>query len=298
MEKIIIISIIAIIFLIIGLIYFRNRWPIRKFKNIKDYKTFNKALAPYGFSYDNYKDIFYSNIDAWQRDKGYCRLYDEAAAPLSMIIDCEPIYFDYGGKKWLIQFWKGQYGMTTGVEIGVYNSSGPDLDTKYFKGTFYDCANDDELLDMSFTLLYKGKTIMRRRASHWWLTGFVLGKFSEPWDLVAYIDIHLKDNEMRDAFVKGLINAGYKHQEINIIGNTVVLTFDKPRTSQPYSRNPMTDELIQKKNKVLCDRYKDLTGPYDTMLDKINAVQERDPDLLKNLLSLGKPKELFQVFKK
>ena len=35
-------------------------------------------------------DIFYSLNDCWQRDFGYCRLYDEACAPLAMIIDCEP----------------------------------------------------------------------------------------------------------------------------------------------------------------------------------------------------------------
>ena len=48
----------------------------------------------------------------------------------SAIIDCEPIYFSYGGKRWLIELWKGQYALTTGAEsayiepICPYRSSG------------------------------------------------------------------------------------------------------------------------------------------------------------------------------
>src|SRR5690554_5362892 len=138
MENTIIYSFLIVIGLIILFILLRRYSISRRFHKIQDYKSFNKFLEPYGFAYDPYKDLFYSNLDAWQRDKGYCRLYDEAAAPLSMIMDCEPIYFEYDNKRWLIQFWKGQYGMTTKVEIGVYNTDKPDLNTEYFNGTFYE----------------------------------------------------------------------------------------------------------------------------------------------------------------
>ena len=68
-----------------------------------------------------------------------------------MIIDCEPIYFRYKGKKWLIEFWKGQYGMTTGGEVGIYYTTGPDLNIPgLFNGTFYKCVNDEDRIDMSF----------------------------------------------------------------------------------------------------------------------------------------------------
>lgn len=39
----------------------------------------------------------------FQRDLGYCKLYDDSAATMDMIIGCEPIYFTYGGKDWLIE---------------------------------------------------------------------------------------------------------------------------------------------------------------------------------------------------
>lgn len=77
-------------------------------------KDINDALELYGFRYDNTNDIICSNMYSWQREVGYCRFYDEVAPVLNMIIDSEPIYFEYDNIRWLIEFWKGQYGMTTG----------------------------------------------------------------------------------------------------------------------------------------------------------------------------------------
>ena len=93
--------------------------------------TFDKAIDICGYAYDPNQDIFYSKMDAWQRDFGYCRLYDETASPMGMVIDCEPIYFVYSGKRWLIEMWKGQYDLTTGGEVGVYTTEvgPPDLVT-------------------------------------------------------------------------------------------------------------------------------------------------------------------------
>jgi len=34
---------------------------------------------------------------------------------------------------------------------------------------------------------------------------------------------------------------------------------DKPRTPQPFTRTKVTDEIIQKKNKLLCDLYNEVT---------------------------------------
>lgn len=71
-------------------------------------ENLNQFLLPTGFQYNSANDYFYAAMDCWQRSCGYCRLYDESAASFSMVIDSEPIYFDYGGRRWLIEFWKGQ----------------------------------------------------------------------------------------------------------------------------------------------------------------------------------------------
>src|SRR5690348_3361555 len=66
-------------------------------------------------------DFIYSRQDAWQRGVGYSWAYDKAAPLSRMILDCEPLYFTYDGKQWLIELWKGQYVIECGGEIGVYN---------------------------------------------------------------------------------------------------------------------------------------------------------------------------------
>ena len=70
----------------------------------------NDLIAPFGFCYSPCQDIFTSRVDAWQREFGYCALYDQAAPFAQMVIDCEPVYFDYEGRTWLIELWNQHRG--------------------------------------------------------------------------------------------------------------------------------------------------------------------------------------------
>ncbi|MGI5848945.1 MAG: DUF4474 domain-containing protein [Christensenellales bacterium] len=263
----------------------------------KDAKEIEQLIMDAGYLYDQKQDIFYSKLDAWQRDYGYCWLYDEAAAPMSMIVDCEPISFEYDKKRWLIEFWKGQYGLTTGGEVGVYMAQNGDLDIPgMFKGTFYDCAADEDLLHMSFVFLKNGKTLFERSDKHWWLTGFLLGEFSEPSDLTMKISITLKNGEMKKAFITGLKKVGYADSEIKHIGNTVRLVYDRTHVAQPASRTHMIEHVAQVKNRYLCERYQDITKEYASMQDKLNAVRASAPNLYQMIINIGKSKEIFRKF--
>jgi hypothetical protein len=258
-----------------------------------------EAIEAAGYCYDAKQDIFYSNMDVWQRDMGYCRLYDEASVPLGMIIDCEPIEFEYDDKRWLIEFWKGQYDLTSGGEIGIYTTNGPDLNIPgIYNGPFYHSASDDDMMQMTFNLKKNGKTLLTRKEKHWWLTGFKLGEFSEPAELTMDLSITLKDEIMRNTFVKELMNVGYSEDEVIISGNKVALKFDKPRTTQPVTRTPEAEWVIQRKNKLLCDRYEEITGPYDNFPDKIKAIKEQAPKLYENVINIDKTKQLFNKFEK
>lgn len=286
--------IVALISIVFVIIFKRSKSKARKENvEIRDVESLNEFLRPYGYAYDPHQDIFYSIIDAWQRNMGYTRIYDEAAGPSSMILDCEPIYFEYDNKRWMIEFWKGQCGMTTSFEIGVYYTDELNLTNEYINWIFYDCVDDENLLKMKFALIKNGKTIMKRKGTHWWLTGFKLGEFSQPWELVGKASIELKDLEMRNAFIKGLQRAGYRREEILVKGKIVGLTFDKPKTLQPFTRIDEFDEVTQKKNKLLCDSFNELTKDYDNSLDKLIALQEIAPDMLKRIVLMGKPKDIF-----
>lgn len=269
--------------------------PILDKKNSKDkVSQLNKELEPYGFAYYPVEDIFFSNTNSWQRDFGYCQLYDEVAPTLSMIIDCEPIHFEYGGKKWLIEFWKGQYGMTTGGEIGVYTTVGPDLDIPgFFNGTFYQSAKDEDFLRMSMTLNKNNKKLFTVSSLNWWLTGFKLGEFSHPSELTLDIKITLKDGEMRDIFIDELLSKGYKAENLTVIGNTVSFTFDNPHSPQPFTRIPLTEYLMQKNNEQNCNAYNELTKGHSSTLSKLEFIRNEAPKMYLHILSLGKTRQFF-----
>lgn len=256
----------------------------------------DKVIAIAGYSYDEKQDIFYSTLDPWQRKIGYCRLYDEMAAPLGMIIDCEPILFNYLGKEWLIGFWKGQYDYVTGGEIGIYTRTADRDILSFFNGAYYDCVSNNDLLNMSYTLKKNGITLFTREGKHWWLTGFKLGEFSNPAELTMEISITLHNLTMRNAFLTGLWNAGYNFDEFTRDGNTVIFTFDKPHSPPPRTRTPATDRIIQKKNKFLCEKYLEITKSSNTIQDKLKAIEEKSPFMYGKVLRTGKSHQLYETF--
>lgn len=257
----------------------------------------NRDLKPFGFAYDPREDIFYSIMDAWQRKYGYCRLYDEACTLFSMVIDCEPIPFKYNGINWLIEFWKGQYGMTTGCEVGIYYTTGPNLNIPgVFNGTFYHAVRDEDRINMSFALKKKGNLMFTRSAYHWWITGFKLGEFSDPDELSMDIILDLLDRRMAYAFAEALMKIGYTNEEFGLNGRRVYVRFTKPHTSQPITRTKLTESIAQKNNRSFCDSYNKLTEAYTDTLDKLEIVRNEDPDMYGKILNMGKPRKVYEAY--
>lgn len=259
-----------------------------------DLDVFNKDLETFGFAYDLNQDIFFSTPNPWQRKYGYHQAYDDTAPLISLIIDCEPIYFKYNNRRWLIEFWKGQYGMTTGGEIGIYVS-----DDKYRSDSdvLYQSISDRELIPMSFILKKKKELLIKRNDRHWWLTGFKLGEFSKPKNLVMEISVTLKNNIMVNAFVEGLLKTGYKKSDIRIYAQTVNLTFNKPHTKQPVARNIFTNLIMQSYNKRNCKLYNKVTKNYNNSLDKINFIRGKFPLLYNQIMNFEKNEQVFKIYR-
>ena len=131
---------------------------------------------------------------------------------------------------------RDRYGICTGVEVGVYASErtiyNEIIDSE---NLFYDKINSEEFLDISIVARKNGEAIFERKDKHWWVTGFILGEFSEPNELSVDINITLMNEEMRDAFIQGLNYAGYSNEEIKIKDNSVEILFDKPKTCLLYT---------------------------------------------------------------
>ncbi|MCE5222546.1 MAG: DUF4474 domain-containing protein [Clostridium sp.] len=271
-----------------------------------DNSLIDKGIEIAGYGYDSEQDIFYCNMNPWQRNMGYSRLYDEGSAPFGMIVDCEPIYFKYEGKLWLIELWKGQYDLNTGCEVGVYTTEEPILNIPaMYKYMFYNCASNEDRLKMFFTLYKNGERLFERDDQHWWLAGFKLGEYSEPSELTMKLNITLKDDFMCKTFVEALEAVGYFEKEkefeiegtFEVNGNNVALIFGKPYTPQPITRTPETDRIIQAKNKILCDRYNDIVKVYDNVTDKINAIQTKAPEIYEEIMDKAKLRSYLRSMK-
>jgi hypothetical protein len=291
-------AVLFLLFLVLIVLAFRaayDRYP--KAPNTTDEAKFKKLIHKAGYAYDPVQGIFYSRMDAWQKKYGYCRLYDEAAAPSGMILDSEPVYFKYGGKRWLVQFWKGQYYLNTGCEIGIYYSEGPDLDIPgFFNGTFYKCVEPDDRIDMAFYLYKNGRELFYRDERHWWLTGFKTGEFSEPWELSMLVRLTFREAGMCRSFVRAMRKIGYQEYEISTNGVTVEFLFNRPRTPQPLTRNEETDWIIQRNNERVCSRFMEITGKYDKWEDKLKAIREQEPLLYDAVINMGKTRQIFKSF--
>lgn len=160
-----------------------------------------KAL---GYEYDADQKVFYSVLNPWQRHFGFGDAYDEAAVYANMRYLTFKLNFVYHGLEWQIQCWKGQYGVLAGGEMGVYTrepGSGSD---------FYECASDENLLEMEFDFYKtisdypKNLAFTRHLQEHWWLTGFQFGQVN-PKNCVMKMKLNARDKAMADGIEKALL---------------------------------------------------------------------------------------------
>ena len=159
-----------------------------------------QILNACGFEYDEKQGIYYSSVNPWQKGFGFNVIYDMSAPLAGMYYATERVYFQYDNKDWMIQIWKGQYGMTAGAEIGIYN--------KTDKIMQYDCVSEEEFLEMSFVLYNQGEKMFERGPEkHWWLTGFKILNIGVPILLDMDMTIKFPTKSMADAFEAGLKKA-------------------------------------------------------------------------------------------
>ena len=198
------------------------------------------------YKYDPEGEFFYvDDINSWQQNFGFNPLYDYAAGFTVMYYDTVRLKFNYKGTGYMLQLWKGQYGlMFIGSEIGFYRkddntpiSSNPALD-------HYDCATD-HLLPMEM-VCYRANSkgvlnplFKRKYELHWWSTGFVPGvlkNFANRSELLVEARITFDNAEMTQIVADTFKVNGFKEiskSEHNIYhpdtyyvsGNDIVFTW-------------------------------------------------------------------------
>ncbi len=242
----------------------------------------NTILDPFGFVYCSARDLISSRGDAWQRQAGYTTLFDRAAPSFYMVFDALPIYFDYRGRTWLIEFWKGQYGINTGAEVGIYYTLRTVKESE-LSGTLFYAVQDADRLSVSYTLSRNGRLIARACGKTWWLTVFLVGLFSRPSWLTMDISIRFPDCMMQDSFLRALRKVSPSIISYRIHGDEVRMCYKGCREERRGFRKIQAAWALFC-NAFFCRLYRLITKPFTCTLDRLLYLYALLPFVLRRTL--------------
>lgn len=182
---------------------------------LRDFLEDQQVLS-YQYSYVD--DYYYTNDkEAWQYNFGFGKIYDFVSPYILLEYDYVRVFFTYENKDWMLQMWKGQYGLIFyGGEIGIYNREHSEEGVNEW--TMYACPAEEDWLGMEMTLWHEElngewtREFTREYDKYWWCTGFKNGhiRVEEPADELRLTGrITLKDEEMTNLIVQGLIECGF-----------------------------------------------------------------------------------------
>lgn len=274
--------------------YYRRKKIIRKVCCLcmsKKCEILNDLLEPFGYAYVPSQDVITSRTDAWQREYGYSAFYDKAASHFGMIIDALPIYFNYDNRTWLIELWKGQYGINTGCEIGVYYADRI-LSKHELKHTLFKSVRNEDMPWLSFNFYnsVKNKEIAQLSAKHWWLTAFKPGLPSIPSHLSISACITLHSSQMAAAFANALTKHGYSAKEILLYRDTVTFTFEGSAAACGVLHR-LRISAAQCFNRLWCKIYLFITRPFTLSVDRLLYLYYYLPSAFRRILNIRKCKK-------
>lgn len=175
----------------------------------------DKQVLSYQYSYID--DYYYTNDkDAWQYNFGFGKIYDFVSPYILLEYDYIRVFFTYDNKDWMLQMWKGQYGLVFyGGEVGIYTKEHSDKGINEW--TFFNCPAEEDWLNMEMTLWHEdingnwNREFTRTYDKYWWCTGFKNGHLrqEEPADELRLTGrITLKDAQMTSLVADGLAACG------------------------------------------------------------------------------------------
>ena len=182
------------------------------------FDRYGNGLVGTGYNFSTADMLVYTLSNAWVRDFGFCFLYDLFSYTTPFFFyETRRIKFDYEGKDWMVQIWKGNYLVSNGAEVGLYNRD------KIRFGTLYDCASDEDMLEMSMQLYHGDEFIFgRENQKHWWLTGFrISDTLYTANSMTLKFTITMKDAEMLKAFCESIDRHYKKDMSYTVDGLTV-----------------------------------------------------------------------------
>ena len=164
--------------------------------------------------------------NAWQSVFGFNEVYDFLSPVAGVVCDTMRVRFNYSGKEYMVQLWKGiyGYGMFTGGEIGMYSKPEGRLIGQY------DVVPESEWIGMEMAIFHNDQWLFTRPLEkQWWCTGYkwysLPNATSKPRSHVTMESrLSFNNEEMARLFCESLNGAGFSRLE----GNE--LFFDRPET--------------------------------------------------------------------
>ncbi len=289
--SILFIILLSSILIIILLFHFKKKRAIKKTRSLSiSEKTLllNKLTKPLGYEYNPSQDLFLSIPDAPQKLFGYHTFYDYAATFFNMVFDYETIYFNYNKRTWLIEFWKGQYGICSGCEVGVYYNE-TIVSPNEYNDTHYDAVAPQDMPLISLQLSHKDHpdlTMGFSQKRHWWSTLFKLPYYTHPDKLQMDISIRFQNYEILSAFLRSFVNT-LPNSPYLVRGLTLSFPFYTNKRQYRWSRR-----LIRRMALIscyfLCNSFRFITRPFSNGGDKMIFLYYYLPFTIRLLLHLPK----------
>ena len=194
-----------------------GEFAINVTKNNSLLKNILEDYQVLSYQYSYVDDFYYTNDkEAWQHNFGFGKIYDFVSPYILLEYDYVRVFFTYEDKDWMLQMWKGQYGLVFyGGEIGIYNR--PHSEEGIDAWTMFNCPEEEDWLKMEMTLWHEDmqgnwkREFTRAYDYYWWCTGFKNGHLRnvEPADELRLTGrITFKDAEMAALVADGFAECG------------------------------------------------------------------------------------------
>ena len=179
-----------------------------------------KGIVGIGYNYDADQQMIYGAPHGWHGAMGFNIFYDMATPLIGFNLDTLRFRFEYDGKDWMVQLWKGIYAVANGGEIGIYEKPTG-------RPIFYD-ASEDTMLDMTMKV-YQGDRLYIDYADRtWWGSAMSYAspvkELYPPEKLRMTGTVAFEDQGMADAFFASFQEN--KDQTITGAMDGLVFSFD------------------------------------------------------------------------
>lgn len=288
-------ALLLILFICMSVFHFKKKSVIRKVNSLsaaEKEQILDHLAEPLGYTYDAGQDIFATRHDAPQKLFGYTSFFDLSAPYFNMIYDYETIYFNYNNRTWLIEMWKGQYGINTGCELGIYYAD-TIVPPKDYSTAHFEAVQPRDMPEISLKLnSYTAKGYRQpvrlacHRDRHWWLTIFKMGHFTRPQNLFVNTSIRFRDCHMMHQFLESF-RTTLPDVPYNVNRQTVYFTFN-----QSTRRYPLFKRIVRCASlyccRMYCKWFRSITRPFADSGEKILYLYYYLPFVIRRIFSPNK----------